>query len=291
MTCSKKADIAMNQSLSGIFIPPQPGIFEQITGCGADLEKIGEIIAVDPGVAAAVIKIVNSPAFGLVNRISSIPQAVVMLGVDRVVSILKTLHLRKTFSELDTQLDMNLFWGISVSVATVASTICRQLNLAVADEAYTLGLFHNCGIPILASMHQDYPKVIEFSYSRQDGRITSEEFAKFGVHHAAAGYRVARVWNLPKVICLAVKNHHSVARVLDDSSIENPTLKTLLCVLKMAEDMVNLPERLAQCDVDFEWQKVGAKVLEFSGLSEYDYEDLRDAVRYTLGDEICQNCR
>ncbi|MDQ7049572.1 MAG: hypothetical protein Q9M92_08525 [Enterobacterales bacterium] len=101
----------------------------------------------------------------------------------------------------------------------------------------------------------------------------------------------ARVWNLPKVICLAVKNHHSVDRALDDHSIENPTLKTLLCVLKMAEDMVNLPERLAQCDVDFEWQKVGAKVLEFSGLSEYDYEDLRDAVRYTLGDEICQNCR
>ncbi|MDQ7049573.1 MAG: HDOD domain-containing protein [Enterobacterales bacterium] len=68
------------------------------------------MIAVDPGVAAAVIKIVNSPAFGLMNRISSIPQAVIMLGVDRVVSILKTLHVRKSFSELDTQLDMNLFW-------------------------------------------------------------------------------------------------------------------------------------------------------------------------------------
>ncbi len=291
MASAKHSVVSTSGPLSGIFIPPQPGIFDQIKQCGADLEKIGEIIAIDPGVSAAVIKIVNSPAFGLANRISSIPQAVVMLGVDRVVSILKTLHVRKSFAELDTQLDMNLFWGISVSVATVATTICRQLNLAMADEAYTLGLFHNCGIPILASMHKDYQKVIEFSYSRQDGRITSEEFSKFGVHHAAAGYRVARVWNLPKVICLAVKNHHSVDRVLDDNSIENPTLKTLLCVLKMAEDMVNLPEKLAQCDVDFEWQKVGDKVLEFSGLSEYDYEDLRDAVRYTLGDEICHNCQ
>ncbi|MDQ7049574.1 MAG: hypothetical protein Q9M92_08535 [Enterobacterales bacterium] len=41
MSRVNKADIAMNQSLSGIFIPPQPGIFEQITECGADLEKIG----------------------------------------------------------------------------------------------------------------------------------------------------------------------------------------------------------------------------------------------------------
>lgn len=278
--------ISHDSLVSGVFIPPQPGLFDQINRCGADLEKIGDVISADPGISAAVIKVVNSTAFGLAKKISSIPQAVIMLGIDRVVSILKTLLLRDSMSKLETRLDMNVFWHVSLSVATVASTICRQLNLAVADEAYTLGLFHNCGVPILASKYENYQEVLEYSYGREDGRITSEEFANFGVHHAAAGYRVARVWNLPTVICLAVKNHHSVDRVLDDQSIENPTLKTLLCVLKMAEDMVNLPEKLAQCDVDFEWQKIAPKVLEFSGLSEYDYEDLRDAVRFTIGDEL-----
>ena len=268
--------------LGGIYIPPQPGIIEQVEKCGADLEKIAEIISVDPGVSAAVIKIVNSPVFGLAQRIGSIPQAVIMLGVDRVVGILKTLLLRKSMDHINTRIDMGLFWQSSVSVATVASTICRQLNLSMADEAYTLGLFHNCGIPVMAGRYSNYQKVMEFSYSREDGRIASEEFSNFGVHHAAAGYRISRVWNLPTVICLAVKNHHSVDRLLDDQSIENPTLKTLLCVLKMAEHMVNLPEKLAQSDIDFEWQKIGSKVLEFSGLSEYDYEDLEDAVRYTL---------
>jgi len=282
----KETKISHDSLVSGIYIPPQPGLIEQVNDCGADLEKIAEIISIDPGVSAAVIKVVNSAAFGLANRISSIPQAVIMLGIDRVVSILKTLLLRDSMSKLETRLDMNVFWSVSLSVATVASTICRQLNLAVADEAYTLGLFHNCGVPILASKYENYQEILEYSYGREDGRITSEEFANFGVHHAAAGYRVARVWNLPKVICMAVKNHHSVDRVLDDQSIENPTLKTLLCVLKMAEDMVNLPEKLAQCDVDFEWQKIGPKVLEFAGLSEYDYEDLRDAVRFTIGDEL-----
>lgn len=286
MNNSDEIKISHDSSVAGIYIPPQPGLFEQINNCGADLEKIGDIISIDPGLSAAVIKVVNSPAFGLVSKISSIPQAVVMLGLDRVIDILKTLLLRESMSELNTCLDMKLFWETSLSVATVASTICRQLNLAVADEAYTLGLFHNCGVPILAAKYENFQRVMEFSYGREDGRITSEEFTKFGVHHAAAGYRVARVWNLPTVICLAVKNHHSVDRVLDDQTIENPTLKTLLCVLKMAEDMVNLPEKLAQCDEDFEWQKISAKVLEFTGLSEYDYEDLRDAVRYTLGNII-----
>lgn len=271
--------------IAGIYIPPQPGIIDQVNQCGADLQKIADVIAIDPGVSAAVIKIVNSPIFGLSHKIGSIPQAVVMLGVDRVVSILKTLLLRKSMAHIENRIDMNLFWRTSVSVASVASTICRQLNLAMADEAYTLGLFHNCGIPVMAERYSNYQKVMEFSYSREDGRIASEEFANFGVHHAAAGYRIARVWNLPRVIALAVKNHHSVDRVLDDQSIENPTLKTLLCVLKMAEHMVNLAEKLAQSDIDFEWQKINAKVLEFSGLSEYDYEDLEDAVKYTLGGE------
>jgi len=182
-----------NDVLGGIYIPPQPGIIEQVESCGADLEKIGEIISVDPGVSAAVIKIVNSPVFGLAQKIGSIPQAVVMLGVDRVVGILKTLLLRKSMDHINTRIDMQLFWQSSLSVATVASTICRQLNLSMADEAYTLGLFHNCGIPVMAGRYSNYQQVMEFSYSREDGRIASEEFANFGVHHAAAGYRIARV--------------------------------------------------------------------------------------------------
>lgn len=283
---TKESNNSDENMLGGIYIPPKPGIFDEIKQCGADLEQIGEIISVDPGVSAAVIKIVNSPAFGMANKIVSIPQAVVMLGLDRIIAILKTLLLRKSMANLDSILDMNLFWQSSVLVASVASTICRQLNLSMPDEAYTLGLFHNCGIPVMAARYENYKKVMEFSYSREDGRVTSEEFSSFGVHHAAAGYRISRVWNLPKVICLAVKNHHSVGRVLDDQSIQSPTLRTLLCVLKMAEHMVNLPEKLAQSDIDFEWVKNGPKILEFSGLSEYDFEDLEDAVKYTLGGSL-----
>lgn len=268
--------------LNGIYIPPQPGLIDQIEQCGTELDEIGEIISHDPGMSAAVIKVVNSPAFGLSKKIGSITQAVITLGLDRVVNILKTLLLRKSMADIDTRIDMNLFWQSSVTVASVASTICRQLNLAMADEAYTLGLFHNCGIPVMAARYDNYQQIMEYSYCREDGRIASEEFASFGVHHAAAGYRIARVWNLPEVISLAVKNHHSVDRVLDDSSIESPSLKTLLCVLKMAEKIVDLPYQLAQSDINFEWNKVSAKILDFVGLSEYDYEDLEDAVQYVL---------
>jgi HD-like signal output (HDOD) protein len=185
--------------------------------------------------------------------------------------------------EVKTSIDMEKFWESSSAVAVVSSAICRQLNLGLTDEAYTLGLFHNAGIPIIAQKVENYNEIIQSAYAREDGGITREEFKNIGMHHAAAGYRLTRVWKLPSLISEAVKNHHSVERLLDDSADENPKLKSLVSVLKISEHMVKLHKRLGAEDNDYEWDKIKLSVLGFLGLSEYDEEDLEDAVSYTLG--------
>jgi len=212
------AKIVQKELSDGIYIPPQPELVRKIEQVGADLEKIAT-------------------------------QAVIMLGIDRVTNIVKTVLLKESMSKASKNMDIELFWQGSFSVAVAASTICGELNLPMADEAYTLGLFHNCGIPVIAMDRANYQTILEQAYAREDGGITREEFSEFGVHHAAAGYRICRVWNLPQVICLAVKHHHSVSKILDDSSIENPVLKTLICVLKMAEHMAHLSKKLGKSDV------------------------------------------
>ncbi len=276
------AKIVQKELSDGIYIPPQPELVRKIEQVGADLEKIAELISQDPGLSAGVIKVVNSAAFGLSQKIASITQAVIMLGIDRVTNIVKTVLLKESMSKASKNMDIELFWQGSFSVAVAASTICGELNLPMADEAYTLGLFHNCGIPVIAMDRANYQTILEQAYAREDGGITREEFSEFGVHHAAAGYRICRVWNLPQVICLAVKHHHSVSKILDDSSIENPVLKTLICVLKMAEHMAHLSKKLGKSDKNYEWINTSESILDFLGLSEYDYDDLEDAVRYSL---------
>ena len=104
------------------------------------------------------------------------------------------------------------------------------------------------------------------------------------MHHAAAGYRLTRVWQLPSLISEAIRCHHDVERILDDdSTVENPKLKTLICVLKISEHMVKIHERIGGAEVDHEWNSIKISVLDFLGLSEFDEEDLEDAVTYTLG--------
>ncbi|WMS89036.1 HDOD domain-containing protein [Pleionea litopenaei] len=269
--------------LKGVYIPPQPKLIDEIRMAGTDLDEIAQKISSDPGVSAAVMKTVNSPYFGLSARIASINQAVILLGIDRVVNIVKSMLLKSSMADISTSINMEQFWESSSAVAVVSSAVCRQLNLGLTDEAYTLGLFHNSGVPIIAQKVKNYGEIIKASYARPDGKITREEFKNIGMHHAAAGYRLTRVWKLPKLISEAVQNHHSVERLLDDSSIENPKLKSLVSVLKISEHMVRLYQRLGDAPKDYEWDIIKLSVLGFLGLSEYDEEDLEDAVSYTLG--------
>ena len=269
--------------LKGIYIPPQPKIIDEIRMVGADLDAIAEKISADPGVSAAVLKTVNSPYFALNQRIASINHAVVMLGIERVLNLIKAMLLKQSLTAKESSINMDTFWESSSATAIVSSAVCRQLNLGMADEAYTLGLFHNSGMPIIAQKEANYMKIVEASYAREDGGITREEFKNIGMHHAAAGYRLTRVWKLPRLISDAVKNHHSVERLLDDTSVENPQLKTLVSILKIAEHMVKLSQRLGGQTKEYEWDNIKASVLGFLGLSEFDLEDLEDAVTYMLG--------
>ncbi len=269
--------------LKGVYIPPQPKLIDEIAMAGTDLDEIGARISADPGVSAAVLKTVNSPCFGLSSPIASINQAVILLGIERVVNIVKSMLLQNSLANVKTSIDMEQFWESSYAVAVVSSAVCRQLNLGLTDEAYTLGLFHNSGMPIIAQKIENYQQIIKQCYAREDGRVTREEFATIGMHHSAAGYRLTRVWKLPKLISEAVRDHHSVERLLDDNTVENPKLKSLVAVLKISEHMVRLYSRLGGAREDYEWQKIKAGVLGFLGLSEYDQEDLEDAVSFTLG--------
>ena len=118
-------------TLKGIYIPPQPKLIDEIQHAGTNLDDIASAISSDPGVSAAVLKTVNSPYFGLSSRLASINQAVILLGIDRVVNIVKSMMLRSSMAEFSTSINMENFWLSSQAVAIVSSAICRQLNLGL----------------------------------------------------------------------------------------------------------------------------------------------------------------
>ncbi|MCP9337388.1 HDOD domain-containing protein [Pseudomonas xanthomarina] len=264
-------------------MPPQPQIMvdlqmEQVMP-DPDLRAIARLISQDPGLSGALLKTVNSPFFGLANRIASIQQAVNLLGCRSVINLINAQSIRGELTDAAI-VTLNRFWDSAQDVASTCLALAKRIGHPAPDEAYTLGLFHNCGIPLMLTRFPGYMTVLEEAYASVDAvtRVTDIENRVLNTNHAVVGYFVARSWKLPQHLCEAIANHHNALALFNDEW-SDPQVKTLLAILKMAEHICACHRVLGDQPEDHEWDAVAQLVLEYVGLSEYDFECQRDIIR------------
>lgn len=269
----------IEQILQGINIPPQPQIMvdlqiEQLQP-NPDISRIADLIAQDVGLAGTMLKIVNSAAYGLANNITSVRQAVILLGIKSVLNIINGLSIRGELSDEDI-VELNNFWDTSMDIAVVSQNIARQIGMPAPEDAYSLGLFHNAGIVLMNQRFENYMRCVQEAYSGNYERVIDAENQLFKTNHAVIGYYTARSWKLPKVICDAISDHHNIKSVFSRDSVSEAPKKTLLSVLKIAEFICGNAKVLGQTDVDCEWQQISGCIFEYIGLGDYDVESMID---------------
>jgi len=275
----------IQQALQGISVPPQPQIMvdlqmEQYMP-DPDLEVIARLISQDPGLSGALLKIVNSSYYGLSNKIASIQRAVNLLGSRSIINLINALSIRGEMSD-DTIVTLNRFWDTAQDVAMTCLTLAKRTGAQAVDEAYALGLFHDCGVPLMLKRFPNYMTVLEEAYANAgpDCRVVDTENNAFNTNHAVVGYYTAKSWRLPEHVTDAIANHHNALAVFsDDSSRNNSQLKNLLAILKMAEHIGSSYRVLGNQSVDHEWNAIGHLVLDYVGLSDYDFESLKLSIR------------
>ena len=125
-----------------------------------DLKNIARLISQDPGLSGALLKLVNSPFFGLANRITSIQRAVNLLGSRSVINLINAQSIKGEMSD-DTIVTLNRFWDTAQDVAMSCLSLAKRVGYESVDEAYALGLFHNCGIPLMLKRFPHYMAVLE----------------------------------------------------------------------------------------------------------------------------------
>ncbi|AZF39874.1 putative signal transduction protein [Pseudomonas sp. R4-39-08] len=274
----------IQQVLQGISVPPQPQIMvdlqmEQYMP-DPDLEVIARLIAQDPGLSGALLKIVNSPYYGLSNKIASIQRAVNLLGSRSVINLINALSIKGEMSD-DTIVTLNRFWDTAQDVAMTCLTLAKRTGAQAVDEAYALGLFHDCGVPLMLKRFPNYMTVLEQGYANAgpDCRVVDTENNAFNTNHAVVGYYTAKSWRLPEHVTDAIANHHNALAIFSDESSRNPAVKNLLAILKMAEHICSSYRVLGNQTVDREWEAIGHLVLDYVGLSDYDFESLKLSIR------------
>ncbi len=278
----------IQQALQGISIPPQPQImvdlqFEQYMP-DPDLETIAKLISQDPGLSGALLKLVNSAHFGLSNKVGSIQRAVNLLGSRSIINLINAQSIKGEMTD-ETIVTLNRFWDNAQDVAMTCLTLAKRTGLQAVDEAYTLGLFHDCGVPLMLKRFPEYMNVLEEAYANAgpDQRVVDTENRLFNTNHSVVGYFTAKSWRLPEHLTEAIANHHNALAVFRDQSSRNTPVKNMLAVLKMSEHICASYRVLGNQSVDYEWNAIAPLVLDYIGLSEYDFEHLKQTIREMSG--------
>ena len=274
-------EVNVEDMLKGINIPTPPQIVAdlqmEMVSAEPDLNAMSSLIAGDVGLAGAVLKIVNSPFYAGRGSISSVTQAVMHLGIKTVIEIVNAHCLRETCIPEDlpksTYAALIRFWDTATDVAKVCTMAARILNISPKESVYTLGLFHNVGIALLATKYENYFSIMRDSYNQNTLDITEYESKLLNTNHSIVGYYVARAWKLDDNLCQLIGQHHRrdlMLGIKNDDAIESQ----LFAILKIAEHITGLHRILGNTDEDLEWGEIGQKVMDVTGFSKYEMEEL-----------------
>jgi putative nucleotidyltransferase with HDIG domain len=188
-------------------LPTIPKTLKKILGVienpRISLNEISSFVAGDPALTTKVLKMVNSPIYGFPGRISSVNQAVILLGL----TVVKGLLLGVSVFELMHKTMIGL-WEHSLGTAILCRLIAKRKGLKEPDELSIDGLLHDIGKILLVLQYpEEYEKAM--NESDQSGlTIYESEKNHFNTTHASVGAWMAQKWRFPPNLIEIIEYHH-----------------------------------------------------------------------------------
>ncbi len=174
-----------------------------------DLKKVGTVIRTDPSLSAQVLRLCNSALFGLRRRVISIEQAAVLLGTERLRTLVLTCSLMQFAGKRLPNAQLMSFWQHCFLCALLSERIAHQVDYFEKEQAYLGGLLHDVGqLPLWIVA------IIEEEAKRQlpppdwpDNTAVEREY--FGMDHCKVGRSMGLAWNfMPSFVDVFEHHHH-----------------------------------------------------------------------------------
>lgn len=270
------------QILTGITIPPCPAsltsILREAKRPSTSLSGLAQLIGRDAGVVGPLLKLANSPFIGLRNKVTSVFQAISVLGMQNTLNLVHNISLRQSIG--DGSPSFEKFWERSSLAATIAEKLAAKFHNISKDDAYMAGLFHDCGIPVLMMKFPEYRQTV-MAQCKSGKSICDVENDVFSTSHAVVGGILTRSWMLPDHVCKAILYHHDHAILAATDRQARNNVCDLIALTHMTECIadeylfVNLKE----------WPQFEQDVLRYFELSEQDFGELKGDVLAFLNGE------
>ncbi len=196
------------KNISSLPLPPALwNAFQRACRDDASSQQLGEIIKADPVLSASILCAANTAGILMRAPVNDVGRAIARLGHSMVRSVVARHSFSSASTRSGKEYDVQMLWKHGMAVSALAAVIARHIPDCNADEAGTLGLFHDVG-------RMGFNLITEFiqpaELDRCQGHLVYER-ERFGCTHIEMGEILAHHWQLPEQIIQGIHYHHHPA--------------------------------------------------------------------------------
>ncbi len=186
-------------------------IIELVEDPGSSALDLVDVLKHDPALASRVVRLVNSGFYGLPGRVSSVEQAIKLLGLNALKNIAIAASLTRLFGggQICASFDAHELWRHCIAVAIGSKLLSTHCGHVFPEEAFLAGLIHDLGI--LVEMQACRPQLVEIVKTVEaDPQITfrAAERRAMGATHEDFGAALCRAWKFPECFTNTTGYHH-----------------------------------------------------------------------------------
>jgi len=175
-----------------------------------ETEEIGRIVEGDPGIAARLLKMANSPLWGLSQFIETIPHALTIVGREELKLLALSTVVKSSIQGISKDLiDLNLFWKNSIACGVIAREIGSLNNCSNLERYFMAGMLHNVGSLVIFNKIPKMAKEILTQCEMENERLFVMENNLLGYNHCDVGGGLLEGWGIPKSLIEATFFHHN----------------------------------------------------------------------------------
>jgi diguanylate cyclase (GGDEF)-like protein len=273
-------------------LPSVPGVVIEVLDLSQDPDigtaQISRVISRDPALVAKILKVANSAWCGVRREVTTLSQAVNLLGINGTLSLALSFSLVRGLQSNggDSGFDHAAYWRRSVIAATAALSVGKFLKVPNTDEMFLGGLLHDIGMLVLNEAVRTYGHIM--GASKKDHRLLAVlEQEEFGTDHAQIGAWFLGKWGLPERLISAVRSSH------DFEGISEPLAKSVGLSGRIAEiwtnpDTVEATSRTAEASrklLDLSREQLDVILSKTAA----DLPEITGNLEITVGDEMFIN--
>lgn len=247
-------------------------LIQQLADPDADYSDIAENVSGDQTLSLSVLRMVNSAQFGIQRQVSSIDEAVVMLGLKRLRTLTISSGISGSVSKVP-GIDVPKFWADAFVVATISRWYAERTDGADTEVAYTAGLIHNIGQLLLHLTIPSKAMAIDKRVKETGCSRSALESKVLGFTTQEVGQALIDHWSFPEELGLAVRYYRSPGKAEESSP-----LAAVIHLAYLTNKAINEKATLEAFK-----EKFPIKVAKLAGIKQITDEDLEEVLKTKLG--------